>query len=106
MTVRHVPSKQGAGRGQTSAAHSLPEREVCNCISCGKIYFTRSDTADTLLFLGADNISFVSDSSGLNVCLLNAFLFTFRSSALLSLQAFSKTNSKVAVYLSNFSSLF
>lgn len=53
LTIRHVPSRQGQGRGQGPATSSLPEREVCNCISCGKIYFTRSDTADTIAFLGA-----------------------------------------------------
>ena len=56
VTIRHVPSRQGAGRGPGPAADSLPEREVCNCISCGKIYFTRSDTVDTITFLGASKL--------------------------------------------------
>lgn len=52
VTVRHVPGRNTAGRGQESRESRLPEKLVCNCISCGKIYHTRSDTAETALFLG------------------------------------------------------
>lgn len=57
MTIRHVAGRAANIKGQSNSQPALPTKEVCNCISCGKIYFTASDTADNVTFVGETHTS-------------------------------------------------
>jgi hypothetical protein len=53
VTVRHVGHNQAAAAATEATGLPPPKiRDVCNCLSCGKIFFPASDTADTHAFMG------------------------------------------------------
>ena len=52
VTVRHVAGRQAAAARPGPGGSSALEKDICNCLCCGKIYFTRQDKADVLQFLG------------------------------------------------------